>query len=164
MTSLKRTATADLSHEFGNTRRMLERVPEEHFDWKPHPKSMSLAELSGHIANLGFWMVMLLKTEDLDLATLPRKARVPTRLDELLTIFDGHVATVNELLTRSDDEAFAQTWTLRRGDYVIAQQPRFVAFRTMGISHMVHHRGQLSVYLRLLDVPVPGVYGPSADD
>jgi uncharacterized damage-inducible protein DinB len=164
MLPLKPAVTGDLAHELSNTRLMLERVPEEHFDWTPHKKSMSLGQLAGHLANIPLWQTMILTQDEVDLAAIPARGEMPATRSALLEQFDARVDTLKETLDALDPDALAQPWTLRHGERIIVEQPRAAMLRSMGISHMIHHRGQLSVYLRLLDVPVPGVYGPSADD
>jgi len=162
--ALKRTILGDLDHELANTRRVLERVPDEHFDWQPHEKSMTLGALCAHLENILHWQRMILEKDEFDLAASPPPRTIPATRDELLRGFDERKAALDEAVARIDDASFGRTWTLRKGDQVIFAQPKAAILRGMGISHMVHHRGQLSVYLRLLDVPVPAVYGPSADE
>ena len=162
--SLKRAALGDLAHEISTTRRVLERVPDEHLSWKPHAKSFSLGHLALHIANLLLWQITTVRQDGLDLATLPQGQPEPSSRDEVLRRFDENAATLREAMESLDDAALQEPWTLRRGDHVVFQQPRLAVLRGMGISHLVHHRGQLSVYLRLLDVPVPPIYGPTADE
>ena len=157
-------ATGDLEHELVTTRRMLERAPEEHFAWKPHEKSMSLGALAGHIANLLWWQTMMLQQDEFDMAAPQPPRTAPESRAALLQEFDEKAAVLREALAQTDEAALAQPWTLRSGDHVIFTQPRVAVLRGFGISHMVHHRGQLSVYLRLLDVPVPPSYGPTADE
>jgi uncharacterized damage-inducible protein DinB len=163
--ALSQAALGDLAHEVSTTRRVLERVPEEHFAWRPHEKSMSLGGLALHLANLLSWQRTIVQDREFDLAATPPPATTePASHEELLQRFDENAAALSEALAGAAEGALAEPWTLRRGEQVIMQQPRAAILRSMGISHMVHHRGQLTVYLRLLDVPVPGVYGPSADE
>ena len=158
------TLRTDLRHELATTRRVLERVPDDHLGWKPHAKSMSLGALATHLVNLVLWQVMTLEEEGLDLATVPPSQSYPSR-EALLDAFDRRVARLREMLEETDEEALAQSWTLRRGEAVIFEMPRAAVLRGAGgLRHLVHHRGQLSVYLRLLDVPVPPIYGPTADE
>ncbi len=157
-------ATGDLEHEIATTRRMLERVPEEHLAWKPHEKSMSLGALASHIANLLWWQTLMLEHDEFDMAAPQPTVTAPESRAALLQEFDEKVAVLREALAQTDEAALARPWTLRRGDHVIFIQPKIAVLRGFGISHMVHHRGQLSVYLRLLDVPVPPSYGPTADE
>lgn len=162
--ALKQAILGDLDQELANTRRVLERVPDEHFDWKPHEKSMTLGALSAHLENILYWQRMILEEDEFDLAATPPPRTIPANRDELLRGFDERKAALDEAVAGADDASFSRTWTLRRGDEVIFARPKAAILRGMGISHMVHHRGQLSVYLRLLDVPVPATYGPSADE
>jgi uncharacterized damage-inducible protein DinB len=163
-TPLKQAILGDLDHEIATTRRVLERAPDEHYGWKPHEKSWTLGELCAHLQNLLYWQRLILEQDEFDLAASPPPRTVPASRDELLRGFDENKKAVDAAVADVDDAALGQTWTLRNGDQVIFAQPRAGVLRGMGISHMVHHRGQLSVYLRLLDVPVPAVYGPSADE
>jgi uncharacterized damage-inducible protein DinB len=170
-TATPRTATpsstviADLPHEAATTRRVLERAPvETHFDWKPHPKSMSLGQLTGHLANVPLWGSITLGTTELDFAQpSPRSPEARTR-EALLAQFDEKVRDLTTALAEASGETLGGTWTARRGDHVVFALPRAAILRGMVVNHMIHHRGQLSVYLRLLDVPVPSIYGPSADE
>ena len=155
---------ADLDKELAATRRMLEQVPDGRGDWTPHPRSMSLARLASHIAESSTYVTGVLATAEFDMAaggfpglTLDGKA-------EILALFDRTSAELRAALAAATPESLAETWTLRMGDQVLVRETRGVLVRDWGISHLVHHRAQLGVYLRLLDVPVPGMYGPSADD
>jgi len=143
---------------------MLERAPEEHYAWKPHEKSMSLGDLVAHLAHLLWWQKITLDEDELDMATpFPRRV-IPENREALLQDFDTKAAALREVLDNFDVHDLAKDWTLRVGDQVFLKQPRAIIFRTFGISHMAHHRGQLSVYLRLLNVSVPPSYGPTADE
>ena len=157
-------ATGDLERELATTRRMLERLPDEHFAWKPHEKSMSLGALGAHLANLLWWQTIILQQDELDFAAPQPPRTVPENREALLRVFDEKAAVLREALAQTDEADLARTWTLKQGDHVIISQPKAAILRSFGISHMVHHRGQLSVYLRLLDVPVPPSYGPTADE
>ncbi|WP_457652951.1 DinB family protein [Rhodocaloribacter sp.] len=162
--SLKQVAAGDLAHELATTRRVLERVPEEHFGWKPHEKSMSLAQLAGHLANLLSWQCSIVEDDFYDVTAAPPSPEPPATRDELLRTFDANRETLLAAFERLEDADLSRPWSLKQGDRVIFSQPRGVVLRNFGINHMVHHRGQMSVYLRLLDVPVPAIYGPSADE
>lgn len=162
--SLKTDALADAKREFKITRRMLERVPDEHWDWKPHEKSWTLGQLAAHIANLLTWPTMTLQTEELDISQPFPKREIPANNEALLANFDANVEEFKEELAGADDAHLAHSWPLKMGDRVLTNESRCGSIRQWGISHMVHHRGQLSVYLRLLDVPVPPSYGPTADE
>ena len=164
--SLQQLGLGDFDNEMQSTRRILERVPDEHWNWKPHAKSASLGDLASHVAMVIGLQNAVVRRDELDI--LARDGALPAKVTsraELLERFDATVASVRESIAALTDEgAWQRQWTFRRGDHVIFAMPRVAAFRTLGINHLVHHRGQLSVYLRLLDVPVPGMYGPSADE
>ena len=155
---------AEFQHEAASTRRMLERVPEDKFSWQPHEKSMSLGRLAGHVAESPGWIAAILDHEELDFSESDYQPFIPTTSAELLEGFDKYVVAFEEAMKDRGDEEFFVDWTMRSGDQVIIKTPRAAAIRGFILSHTYHHRGQLSVYLRLLDVPVPGVYGPTADD
>jgi uncharacterized damage-inducible protein DinB len=161
--SMKQVAFGDLEYETAATRRVLERVPDEHLAWKPHEKSFSLGDLATHVANLLFWQRTILEEDGFDVAAVPPAAAAADR-ETLLRTFDENHAAVRAAFERIDDARFAEPWTLRSGEHVIFTQPRGQVMRGMGINHLVHHRAQLTVYLRMLDVPLPGIYGPSADE
>lgn len=154
----------ELQIEAANTRKMLERVPAEHFDYKPHEKSMSLKFLSTHVADLIGWPGYVLSTDRLDFQNNDLKEPVVHSTEDLLTHFDAMLQNSLSELAKADDALLSERWVLCSGDYIILDQPRSVAIRSMCMSHLYHHRGQLSVYLRLLNVSVPGMYGPSADE
>jgi uncharacterized damage-inducible protein DinB len=154
---------ADYEHELGITRRVLARVPEEHLAWKPHAKSYSLGQLARHLAHIPHWMTVTVTTDELDGAAIPRNPD-PTSTREILDAFEANVAESLAALKGASGETFGAPWTLRVGDHVVFTQPKAGVARGFVISHMIHHRAQLAVYLRLLDVPVPSIYGPSADE
>lgn len=159
----RHAAFADLDAELAATRRVLERLPDDRLDFRPHPKSWTLGGLATHIANLPVWITMTLTEDGIDLAALPRNEALPSAA-AILDAFDRNAAAAREAWEATDDERLAAPWTVRHGTHVVTEQPRRAMLRSAGISHIVHHRGQLTVYLRLLDVPVPGLYGPSADE
>jgi uncharacterized damage-inducible protein DinB len=153
----------DFDDEFVSTRRMLERFPAIHAGWKPHEKSRSLVELATHVADLPNRGTAVLTTDGFDMTT--RRARDPlATAEELLAHFERSVASFREALAKADLETLAKPWTIRAGDRVVLQQPKRLLVRRMMMSHLTHHRAQLGVYYRLLGVPVPGMYGPSADE
>ena len=154
----------EFSHEATNTRRMLERAPEEHFDWKPHEKSMSLALLATHIAQIPEWGMAILEQDELVINLDEYTPRIASTHAELMELFETNVAKASETMQGQPDDKLMQPWRLKVGDEVKLELPRIVVIRGMILNHIVHHRGQLSVYLRLKDVPLPGVYGPSADE
>lgn len=156
----------ELEHEAIGTRKMLERVPFEKATWQPHEKSSSLISLSTHIARLPLWVERVVKNEGFDAGApnaFPKLERPATK-EELLATFDNSVAAANKSLENASDEALMTPWTFRNGEHIIFTAPRVSAIRSMGLNHIYHHRGQLTVYLRLLGVPVPGMYGPTADE
>jgi uncharacterized damage-inducible protein DinB len=156
----------EFDHEMGTTRRLLDRVPEDRFSWKPHDKSMSLGQLAAHIASIPYWCSATLNATFLDLATLGDDARPkpPESRAALLAGFDQRVATARGHLATATDPELLAPWTLKSGDEEFFTMPRVSAIRTFVMNHSIHHRGQLSVYLRLNDVPVPPIYGPTADE
>jgi len=153
---------AELTQEAATTRRVLERVPEQKLSWKPHPRSLSLGQLAHHIAVLPMAIAELVSELVREPPNVPRPEA--GSVAEILSTLDGSVAAAVRKLSSFSDEAMAQTWTLTRGGKAILEVPRMGVIRTIMLNHWYHHRGQLTVYLRLLDVPVPAVYGPSADD
>ncbi|HUK14533.1 MAG TPA: DinB family protein [Thermoanaerobaculaceae bacterium] len=155
---------SELEREAPATRRMLERVPEARFAWKPHEKSMPLGRLATHVAELPAMGVRICTAEEHVIAPGAYRPRVAANLAEVLETFDANVRSLAAALPALSDEQMAAPWRMRRGDAVVRELPRGAALRAVCFSHIVHHRGQLSVYLRLLDVPLPGVYGPTADE
>jgi uncharacterized damage-inducible protein DinB len=153
----------EFDREMTLTRRLLERVPEDRFDWKPHPKSMSLGALSTHLANLPVWAEVTARQTTFDLAGQPPREPAASR-QELLATFDRNVAQAREALVGRTDAELLAPWTLKSGSHTIFTMPKTSVLRSMVLNHLVHHRGQLSVYLRLHDVPLPSIYGPSADE
>lgn len=155
---------ADLEQEWKLTRKVLERMPEKDFAWKPHERSMSLGQLAAHVANIVHWQDMTLSRDEIDLAKLPPDRHIPATNAELLAIFDRNVAAARAAFEKLDDSKLDDTWTLRMGDRVFIALPRRAVYRTVCLSHMIHHRAQLLIYMRMLGIPVPAVYGPSADE
>ncbi|HWW74364.1 MAG TPA: DinB family protein [Pyrinomonadaceae bacterium] len=162
--SICESLAAELRQEAKTTRRILERVPEGSFDWKPHEKSMTLGRLAGHVAELPSLVAPALTQDELNFASGAYKPFAPTSTAELLEKFDSTVNAAVELLSGQTDERMNDQWRLASGDQTLFTGPRVVALRALALNHVVHHRGQLSVYLRLLNVPVPSIYGPSADE
>ena len=164
--SVQKNILAELNQELTQTRRILERVPYEQAAFKPHPKSMSLWQLASHVVNLLAFKTLFVTHDSRDFLdpNAPKPGPTTTSLDELLARFDEYSATLKQELEQSDDEQLTQNFKLHRGEHVIFDRPKATALRIMGLNHSIHHRGQLTVYLRLLDIPVPGLYGPSADE
>jgi uncharacterized damage-inducible protein DinB len=155
---------AEFDHETGITRRLLERLPHdrEKLAWKPHVKSMSLGGLATHIATLPVWGSTILNGSFFDLAALPPRDE-KTSPAEILAAFDLNVKETRAWMDRTDGE-YLDRWTLKRSGLELFSLPKVAAFRNLVMHHLIHHRGQLSVYLRLNDIPVPAMYGPSADE
>lgn len=164
--SIAQSLLPEYDHELATTRRVLERVPEPEFAWKPHSKSMSLGQLAGHVAGIPFWLIMTMKASFYDLAVDDREARLdpPASRDAMLQEFDGKVKQARASLASASDAEMMAPWTLKSGDHEIFTMPRVAVVRSFVMNHLIHHRGQLSVYLRLKDVPVPAIYGPTADE
>ncbi len=155
----------EFDQEMANTRKMLERVPDEQLAFKPHEKSFSLLELASHVANLPTWIGITLNTAELDVdVDRPWEREQPTSRDEILAEFDKAAKEARPILEAATDGDFEATWTLRSGEQVWFTMPKSAVYRSFALNHLIHHRAQLSVYLRLLEVPVPGMYGPSADE
>ena len=162
--SLGTMLAAELKLEAMSTRKMLERVPSEFLVWQPHEKSMSLAHLAQHLAMLPSYVKPTLTTDEFDLASAPSNPPALNSANELVEAFDKNLSEAIEFLNSVSDEDLTKTWRLRNGEKTIFEMPRAGVIRAMVLSHLIHHRGQLSVYLRLQNVPVPSIYGPSADE
>src|SRR6187401_180391 len=155
---------AELDNEAKVTRQCLERVPGDKFDWKPHEKSMTFGRLASHIAEMFGWTKETLANDVLDFATMDYKPFEPSSTEELLAFFDERIADAKSTLGSTSDEQFMTDWTMRNGEQVYFTMPKVAVMRSFVMNHIVHHRGQLSVYLRLNDIAVPAIYGPSADE
>jgi uncharacterized damage-inducible protein DinB len=159
--SIADTLLPEFDEEMAATRRVIERVPDDNPDWKPHPKSFSIAHLAQLLARLPGWIGQTLTTTDLDLASGDGYSNEST--DDLLTTFDENVRNSRDAIAAADDSDYDVPWSLKMKGNVLFTSPRGAVVR-QHISHLSHHRGQMTVYLRLLDVPVPSVYGPTADE
>ncbi len=156
----------EFDHEAAVTRTVMERVPEAHVEWRPHPKSMTLGELTMHLAWIPAWAIFTLREPSLDLAPpggAPVTAPAWQSLAGTLAMFDDKVARARAALAAISDLELAQPWTLKKGGAKVLTAPRASVLRSFVLNHSVHHRAQLGVYLRMLDVPVPAMYGPTAD-
>ena len=151
----------EFDHEMATTRKLLERVPSEKGTWKPHPKSFALGHLAQLLARMPGWMTAMLRDTEINLATYPGYSFETT--PALMAEFDKNVRAARQALAAAKDADFAVVWSLKHGDRVLMALPRSAVLRTH-INHLVHHRGQLSVYLRLNDIPLPSIYGPTADE
>ena len=161
--TIKEALLAEYDHEMGTTRKLLDRVPDDRLAWKPHEKSMPFGALATHLGNIPRWGATILTESSFDIAAAPpNMAAAPSRVD-ILSLFDRTVQATRGLMDRTDAEYLAP-WSLKRGTQHMFTLPRVTAFRSFVINHTIHHRGQLSVYLRLNDIPVPPIYGPTADE
>jgi uncharacterized damage-inducible protein DinB len=156
----------EFDHEMGTTRRLLERVPDADLTWKPHEKSFSLGQLAAHVANLPTWVGVTCDLTVFDLASLGDDARPkePASTADLLQRFDENVRTARRKLCDQTDSMMMSMWTLKQAGQEFFTMPKAAVLRSFVMNHTIHHRGQLSVYLRLRDVPVPSIYGPTADE
>jgi uncharacterized damage-inducible protein DinB len=161
--AVKDTLLAEYDHEMGTTRRLLERIPDDKLAWKPHEKSMALGELACHLGNIANWGATILNESTFDLAAAPPNETPKSSRGEILALFDESTKRTRSLMDRSDAEYLAP-WSLMRGGHAMFSMPRIAAFRSFVVNHAIHHRGQLSVYLRLNEIPVPPIYGPTADE
>lgn len=155
----------EFDHEMATTRKLLERLPDdkEKLGWKPHPRSMSLGGLATHISSLPLWGGTILNEAFFDMAASPPNIQENTSPAEILAAFDENIRRTRGWMDKTDAEYMGR-WTLKRGGQDMFSLPKVAAFRSFVMSHLIHHRGQLSVYLRLNDIPVPAIYGPSADE
>ena len=162
--SIREELIADVTAEAANTLRVLEAVPADRLAWRPHEKSMTLAVLAGHLAEIPGWVQSLME-DDLDFAGITDYTPfIPSTRAELLETFRRNVAALERTLGGKDDAFLAARFTMRNGETLLMQLPRHAALRTLAIHHTIHHRGQLTVYLRLLGCAVPQTYGPTADN
>jgi uncharacterized damage-inducible protein DinB len=164
MVPAARALIAELDAETPATRRVLERIPADKFDWRPHPKSMSAGQLAHHVASIPGNVARIAQLDGMDVATRPTDYASCESREALLATLDGSVAAARELLAGLDESRANAMWRLSFGDREIFTLPRLSVMRTMGFNHWYHHRGELVVYLRLLGVAVPIVYGRSADE
>jgi len=161
---LNKALANEVRHEGSLTKKLLDRIPMEKGEWAPHAKSMSLARLSNHTADLFKWIPVILATDSIDLVTQRYARGTATTHSELLAQYETNWNKAIEALEDTNAEQLDGMWKLTKDDYVLYNIPRKVAVRSLALSHQYHHRGQLTVYLRLLDIPVPALYGPSADE
>jgi uncharacterized damage-inducible protein DinB len=153
----------EFDHEMAVTRKVLERVPDGQFDWKPHQKSMSLGQLAQHVATIPTWGKVAMSQDSFDLANDQRGGQLPSRA-EILALFDRNVIDARAALVGRGDGEMLAPWALKRGTHTIFSMPKASVWRSLVMNHLIHHRAQLGVYLRMHDVPLPSVYGPSADE
>lgn len=153
----------EFDHEMATTRKLLERLPESQFEWKPHVKSMSLGGLATHVATIPYWGEMTLSQPEVDIGGMGRQEAEKTRA-EVLAKFDRHVSATRAALAGKSDAELMSLWSLKSHGQTMFTMPKAVVWRSFVMNHVIHHRAQLSVYLRMHDVPVPAMYGPSADE
>lgn len=161
---LNESFIAELQNEAKGTKKMLERVPADKFGWKPHEKSMTLGRLAGHVAELNSWIEATIKHDELDFAKIDYKPPVLETNEQLVNLFEKYYAQGLEALKNADDKTLTENWTMRQGEKIYFTQPKTAVLRGFVFNHLIHHRAQLGVYLRLLDIPVPQTMGPTADE
>lgn len=165
--SIAQSFLPEFEQEMASTRKVLERVPEDKFDWKAHPKSNTIGWVAAHLVEIPGWVEGTLTQEFWDVAP-PEGPKYQSPKAEsrkqLLELFDANVAAGKKALAATSDEAFGKLWSLRAGDHVIFTMPRVAVIRTFVLNHLIHHRGIMTVYLRLNDIAVPSIYGPSGDE
>jgi uncharacterized damage-inducible protein DinB len=162
--SLGKTFLAEVLHEAASTRKLLAIIPFDRADFKPHEKSMSLKHLATHVAEINGWWKECLIQDELDFSVGDFKPKELHSTEDLLSMHDVLVEKATKILSEVADEEFAKPWTMRNGEQIYFTMPKAAVVRTWCLNHLFHHRGQLTVYLRLLDVKLPGMYGPTADD
>lgn len=165
--SISQSFLGELDHELVGTRKVIERVPEGKLTWQPHPKSATMGKLASHLSDVAGWGVHIMEVAELDIAPVNGPAYTPPNFKtvrEMLANFDDKNARMRALIAAAPDAAYMVPWSLKMGGKTVVTMPRVAAIRSMIFNHTIHHRAQLSVYLRLNDVPVPSLYGPSADE
>jgi uncharacterized damage-inducible protein DinB len=165
--SISQLLLPEFDQEMANTRKTLERVPDDRWGWKPHEKSGTLGWMAGHIATMNDWTIQTIKTYQLDFAPVngPRYEQPKTsNRKELLEVFDRLTREARAALAGASDEDLRKPWTLLMGGQVLFTMPRYAVLRSFCFNHTIHHRAQLTMYFRALNVPVPALYGPSADE
>ncbi len=158
---LQQILVPEFQYEVTLTEKFIKRIPEDKMDWRPHPKSMTVRELANHLAEIPQWVIAIMEREELDLAGYEAPAHKNTE-DIVKLLRNGASAAESSL--RKPDEAYHDIWKLRKGDHTLVEMPRMNVLRTLALNQLPHHRAQLGVYFRLLDISVPSTYGPSADE
>ncbi len=165
--AINQALLAEFDQEMPNTRKTLERVPDDKLGWKPHPKSGSFGWLAGHLANLPGWMLVTIKEDHFDMMPKGEPMQLPPEpksRKELLELFDKNVKEAREALAGASDANLMGNWSLMKNGQTMMTLPRVACLRSFVMNHLIHHRAQLGVYLRLNNIPVPSIYGPSADE
>lgn len=153
----------EMSHEAATTRRLLERLPAQHLTWKPHEKSMTMGRLATHIAEIPGWVSTILDKDGFEIGASNYTPQTAGSVAEVLEMFDRSMAMAEAAIRQQTMERLSDTWRITKQGQVIVEMPRMGVIRSLLLNHLIHHRGQLSVYLRLKDVPLPSIYGPTAD-
>ena len=164
---LAQSLVAEFDQECATTRKHLERAATEHFDWAPHEKSMKFGRLASHLAELAIWATATVEHDELDMAPIggePMKPLQCATSEEVLSAFDENVAKASKAIAGASDDNLMSDWTLKKGGETLMTMPKIAVLKSFVINHLIHHRGQLSVYLRLCEIPVPQTYGPTADE
>ena len=164
MINLSQLFLSELEMEAPITKRILERIPVESSAWQPHEKSFAMGDLAKHVAEIPGWMELMISANELDFGTMNYTPPVVENSADLIKLFEKNIAVAKEQLGKADESKYTDLWTMRHGAQIFFTMPRHQVIRRWIFNHVVHHRSQLGVYLRLLDIPVPGIYGPSADD
>ncbi len=165
--TISQSLLPEFDQEMANTRKTLERIPEDKLTWKPHEKSMPLGRLAGHLAELSGWAVDTIKKDSLDFRPSdgpPMQPLIATSRQQLLEAFDNYVTASRAAIAGANDDHLMKPWSLMSAGRTIMTMPRIVVIRSFVMNHVIHHRAQLGVYLRLNNIPVPSIYGPSADE
>ena len=165
--SIAASILPEFDMEMATTRRVIERVPDEKLGWKPHEKSMTMGHLAAHLGEMVSWTVPTISEDALDMNAPggpPYQPPPANSIAEILATFDAYVIAARAAIAGVSDEDFMKNWSLLSGGQTLMTMPRVAVIRTFVMNHIIHHRGQLSVYLRLNDIPVPSIYGPSADE
>ena len=160
---LNQTILPEFDHEMANTRKSLERVPDNKLSFKPHPKSMTLGALATHLATTNQWTEAILGVDSFDVSNAPPNPELKSRA-EILAAFDQSTASARNLIAKATDAQLTKPWSLLSKGQTVFTLPRIAVLRSFILNHGIHHRAQLGVYLRLNDIPVPSIYGPSADE
>jgi len=161
--AIKDALLPEFDHEMATCRTVIERVPEDKFGYKPHEKSMTMGVLASHIADMPSWATVSIAQDSLDMASGFKPFEAKSNAD-LHATFDKNVAAARGAIAGASDDTFMKMWSLKRGEQTLMSMPKIAVVRSFVLNHLIHHRGQLSVYLRLNNVPVPSIYGPSADE
>ncbi len=165
--SLSKLFLTEFEQEMANTRKTIERIPDDKFDWRPHEKSFTMGYLATHLANIQSWVNVTLNMDEFDMYPKDGEEFVPPKAEnknEVLDLFDKNNEEAKQSLANIPDEKFNENWSLLSGGNIIFTMPKSVVFRNFVLNHTIHHRAQLGVYLRLNDIPVPAIYGPTADE